>query len=147
MRSRLREWRETEGEAEFDERETFVGGGEGATKAGFELAGFDPDEIGGEEGFFFEAGAAEGAQEQTALQEWIAQWRARAKAASSPRPSAAAMSAAASAPCRSCLLANTRRGTFLRASSASRLCSSSTHSFSLTSSEESTTYTSPSVLS
>jgi len=43
----LREWRETEGEAEFDERETFVGGGEGATKAGFELAGFDPDEIGG----------------------------------------------------------------------------------------------------
>ena len=77
MRSRLREWRETEGEAEFDERETFVGGGEGATKAGFELAGFDPDEIGGEEGFFFEAGAAEGAQEQTALQEWIARLRKR----------------------------------------------------------------------
>ena len=55
----MREWRETEGEAEFDERETFVGGGEGAAQAGFEVAALDADEVGGEQRFFFETGAAE----------------------------------------------------------------------------------------
>ena len=54
------ERREAEGAAEFDEGEAFVGGGEGAAQAGFEVAALDADEVGGEQRFLFETGAAEG---------------------------------------------------------------------------------------
>jgi hypothetical protein len=57
--SGLGERGETEGTTQFDERESFVGGGHGAAEAGFEEAAFNTDEIGGEERFFFETCAAE----------------------------------------------------------------------------------------